>query len=129
MSIMITCYLFLFYKIKLYIYIYCYNKYCFFFFLKLLRWINKDNNKSPLSWLNYRDTGTSTILGILSSINRTNYLLFIEMIDWHWHQLFLLHPISIKYKYEIVSQEMISFNEPIIFWLFDLFSTQIFRQS
>ena len=39
----------------------------------------------------------------------------MEMTDWIDILLFLCHPISIKHKYEVVSQETINFNQPSIF--------------
>ena len=34
--------------------------------------------------------------------------------------MFLCHPVRIKHEYKVTNQETIIFNQPIIFWKFDL---------
>ena len=120
-------------------------------FIITLKYFSIFNNKSPASWVAHITRNfltcysglyyismslcgkqyitilltvfNSISIKIMFSFHRTCCLLYLEIIDWHWHQIVFPHPINIEYKYKLAKKEAISFNWPI--WLFNLLLLQI----
>ena len=92
-------------------------------YAKVLVW----KTSIALNQSNYRGTGTLTIVRILISLNFFVYCSWKVLIVSDI-QIFLLNPVIINFKYEATNLEIVSFNQWIIFWFFDLLWIQILTE-